>query len=98
MGDRSGNRSNAVVTVFSGEHDLTSSRQLRAALTPLCEVPRAVLDFSNVRYVDSSIISELARLHKARSARGLDGLTFVIDALGKNERIVVQYAPSPVAE
>ncbi len=120
--DSSDNRSDALVMAFSGEHDFTSRSQLRAALAPLCEVPTVVLDFSNVSYVDSSVIDELARLHKARSARGLDRLTLVInnkgpirklfdvldfkqifrvvenldDALGKNERIVVQYAPSPI--
>jgi anti-anti-sigma factor len=66
-----------VVMVFNGEYDLTSKSQLREAFSFVADVERAVLDFNDVTYLDSTALSELTLLHKSRSAAGLDPVTIV---------------------
>jgi anti-anti-sigma factor len=66
-----------VVMVFAGEYDLVSKRQLRAILATLCGVPRVVLDLSGVTYLDSTVITELIRIHQLRAASGLERETLV---------------------
>ncbi|HEY1882032.1 MAG TPA: STAS domain-containing protein [Candidatus Cybelea sp.] len=66
-----------VVMVFNGEYDLTSKDQLREAFSLLADSERAVLDFNDVTYLDSTALSELTLLHKSRSAAGLDPATIV---------------------
>lgn len=63
--------------VFNGEYDLTSKHQLREAFGFLADAERAVLDFNEVTYLDSTALSELTLLHKSRSAAGLDAATIV---------------------
>ena len=66
-----------VVMVFNGEYDLTSKHQLREAFSFLADAERAVLDFNEVTYLDSTALSELTLLHKSRNAAGLDTATIV---------------------
>jgi anti-anti-sigma factor len=66
-----------VVMVFNGEYDLTSKHQLREAFSFLADAERAVLDFNEVTYLDSTALSELTLLHKSRKAAGLDAATIV---------------------
>lgn len=58
---------NAVVIVFAGEYDLACKEQLRAELDRLVAVPNLVLDLSEVTYLDSTVVTELIRLHKLRT-------------------------------
>jgi len=66
-----------IVMVFNGEYDLTSKHQLREAFTFMADAERAVLDFNDVTYLDSTALSELTLLHKSRSAAGLEPATIV---------------------
>ncbi len=70
--------SSVSVMIFSGEYDLMSIGQLRAAMDSLAQTPSAVLDFSDVTYIDSTVISELIRLHNAREASGIERPTLVM--------------------
>jgi anti-anti-sigma factor len=66
-----------VVMVFAGEYDLTSKEQLRTTLARLSTMPRVVLDFSDVTYLDSTVITELIRMRKLRAASGFERETIV---------------------
>ncbi|HEY6487322.1 MAG TPA: STAS domain-containing protein [Candidatus Cybelea sp.] len=66
-----------VVMIFNGEYDLTSKNQLREAFSLVADVERAVLDFNDVTYLDSTALGELTLLHKSRSAAGLAPATIV---------------------
>jgi anti-anti-sigma factor len=48
-----------VVTTFAGELDLTAAANVREVLAGV--TPPATIDFSDVRYIDSSILTELLR-------------------------------------
>lgn len=75
MGD---SRLATIVMVFSGEYDLASKDQLRAVFDSLSEAPSVVLDFSDVTYLDSTVISELVRMHNGRAASRLEPATLVM--------------------
>ncbi len=64
--------SKTVVMVFEGEYDLSSKQQLRAAFDSLSGASRVALDFSDVTYVDTTVIAELVRLHKVRADNNLE--------------------------
>ena len=70
--------SGTAVLVFSGEYDLASKKQVRAAFDAVLEAPRLALDFSDVTYIDSTIIHELVRVHNARAAGDLERETLVV--------------------
>lgn len=78
------------VVVFAGEYDLACKEQLRAELDRLVPVPNLVLDFSEVTYVDSTVLTELIRLHKLRAENHSGSETVVAHAgnLQKLLRIV----------
>lgn len=67
-----------VVMIFSGEHDLACKEHLRSDLARLSAVKDAVLDFTDVTYIDSTVIVELIRLHSRRSASGHNPMTIVV--------------------
>ena len=64
-----------VVMVFSGEYDLASQQQVRRAFDSLALAGHAVLDFTGVTYIDSTVLSELVRLNALRLERGLETVT-----------------------
>ena len=66
-----------VVMVFAGEYDLTSKEQLRTTLARLSTMPRFVLNFSDVTYLDSTVITELIRMRNFRAASGFERETIV---------------------
>jgi anti-anti-sigma factor len=66
-----------VVIVFAGEYDLTSKEQLRTTLALLSTVPRVIFDFSDVTYLDSTVITELIRMRNLRAASGFKRETIV---------------------
>jgi anti-anti-sigma factor len=74
----------AALVVFSGEFDIASKEELRRQLDALTGVQRLCFDLSNVRYIDSTAIGELIRLHKLRVERGYDTEALVI---GQNQPI-----------
>jgi len=72
----------SVIMVFEGEYDLAAKEQLRAVFDLLTACRRAVLDFSSVTYIDSTVLCEMARMHQARAAQGYDRATLVLQNAG----------------
>lgn len=72
----------SVVVVFEGEYDLAAKEQLQAVFDFLSACRRAVLDFSSVTYIDSTVLCEMARMHQARAAQGYDRPTLVLQNAG----------------
>jgi anti-anti-sigma regulatory factor len=68
------------VVVCTGAYDIACRWQFRADLEPLAHVTNAILDFTDVTYVDSTIVGELIRLHRIRAEAGYDGETVAIHA------------------
>jgi anti-anti-sigma regulatory factor len=64
---------------LAANNDLAYREQLRAAFDSVSDVPRLVLDFSDVTYIDSTIIAEMVRLHNTRAASGFEHTTVVLD-------------------
>jgi anti-anti-sigma factor len=60
----------AEVVVFAGEYDLACKQQFREELARLRSQSEVVLDFTEVTYVDSTIIAELLLLAKDRISAG----------------------------
>jgi anti-anti-sigma factor len=81
-------RDGGVVVVASGEIDLSTSPQLRAALRdPEAQAPRVVLDLRGVTFMDSSALGVIVGQHKR--ARD-EGFRFAVAAHGAEnvERIL----------
>ncbi|HEY1656095.1 MAG TPA: STAS domain-containing protein [Candidatus Tumulicola sp.] len=72
-----------VIVTFDGEYDIARKEEMRAKLEALASVPRALLDFSRVTYMDSTAVTELLRLHKIRAERSLDRETIVLGGVQK---------------
>ena len=66
------------IVVFRGEYDLASKAELDRDLRAVMLEPCIVLDFSCVRYVDSTTITELVRLANAREEAGLPPPVLVV--------------------
>jgi anti-anti-sigma regulatory factor len=64
--------------VFGGEYDIACKEHLKADLAPLSGAREVVLEFTDVTYIDSSVIVELIRLHQARDAKGHPPMTIVV--------------------
>jgi anti-anti-sigma factor len=62
----------AVILVFAGEYDLACQKELRRELQRVYAEPNVVLDFSEVTYIDSSCITELLLLNRARRESGFE--------------------------
>jgi anti-anti-sigma regulatory factor len=67
-----------VVMVFGGEYDLACKRHLRSDLARIADSPDVVLEFTDVTYIDSTVIIELLRLHRGRATKGYPPLTIVL--------------------
>ncbi len=68
----------AALVEFAGEYDLASKEMLQAALAFLEDAKTAVLDFSKVTYIDSTVLTELVLLQQKRAGNGLDRPTLVL--------------------
>lgn len=64
--------------VFAGEYDIACKEHLRLDLARLNDIPDVVLDFTDVAYIDSTLIGELIRLHQIREAKGYRAMTIVV--------------------
>jgi anti-anti-sigma factor len=60
------------VMIFNGEYDIATAESLRADLNRVRDIPRVVLDFSDVTYVDSKAIHELIDFRNYRAEKGLE--------------------------
>jgi anti-anti-sigma factor len=64
-------RAGAAVAVFTGEHDLSTSKSVEVFLGSLIEENElVVVDFSEAEFVDSSLLHALIKSHRAASQRG----------------------------
>ena len=75
------------VVVFSGEYDVACKEQFRQELSRLKASGDVVLDFSDVSYVDSTIVAELLLLAKDRIYAGLQAETIVLPNNSRIRRI-----------
>lgn len=48
--------------IFSGEYDVTCKRQWSEELAGLCSEPNAIVDFSEVSYLDATCITAMLRI------------------------------------
>ncbi len=62
--------SGTAVVEFSGEIDFTARETFRAALGTLAEAEIAIVDLTEVSYMDSSALAEILFLHRSRSRTG----------------------------
>ena len=67
-----------VVMIFGGEYDLACKEHLRADLERLANVQDVVLDFTDVTYIDSTVVVELIRINQIRSSKGYKRETIVL--------------------
>jgi len=67
-----------VVMIFGGEYDIACKEHLRADLQRLTDVQDVVLDFTDVTYIDSTILVELIRMNQIRSSKGYERETIVV--------------------
>jgi anti-anti-sigma factor len=66
------------VAAFSGEIDFTAREKFRTRLGELTDVDVAIVDLSNVTYMDSSALAEVLFLHRSRSRSGRSAPRLVI--------------------
>lgn len=64
--------------VFVGKYDVGGKEQLRADLDRIAGLPAVVLDLSSVTYIDSTVITELMRLHNLRAESRLEPETIIV--------------------
>ena len=64
-----------IVMILDGEYGLACKPHLRSDLERLADVRDVVLDFTDVTYVDSTVIVELIRMHRLRDAKGYRPVT-----------------------
>lgn len=67
-----------VVMIFGGEYDLACKEHLRADLERLANVQDVVLDFTDVTYMDSTVVVELIRMNQIRRSKGYKRETIVL--------------------
>jgi anti-anti-sigma factor len=60
-----------MIAAFSGEIDFTTREAFREQLAELRDAPFAIVDLSDVSYMDSSALAELLLLHRLRTRAGL---------------------------
>ena len=58
------------VTLQRTEYDVASCEVLERELVPSYTAPRAIVDLSAVRYLDSTCLGKLVRMHSRRLSRG----------------------------
>lgn len=56
--------------MLAGEYDIYNQDRLTQQLLPADEHPRVVLDFNDVRYIDSTALTAFVRMRKRRDALG----------------------------
>lgn len=77
-----------VVVHLAGDFDAYNADELRRLLEPAQEGESVVIDFTKTRYVDSSCLTELATIRRARLDRGLSACRLVVP--NKNMRKIFQ--------
>lgn len=63
--------SKPLVIELEGEFDIYRTPELEKIVAPALSAPLVVFDMAATRYVDSSCLSVLVRVHKRRTAAGL---------------------------
>jgi anti-sigma B factor antagonist len=67
------------VASFAGEIDFMGREDFRAKLALLADAEGAVVDLSEVTYLDSSALAEILMLQRRRKHTGKDGLSVVVN-------------------
>jgi anti-sigma B factor antagonist len=81
-------RSDAVVVVLGGEHDLASADELEQTLDRCLDLyPHLIVDISNATYIDSSTIGVLLRANR-RAEREEQRFNLVLGTVSIVERIL----------
>jgi anti-anti-sigma factor len=63
-------RQSQAIANFSGEIDFTTRDEIRSRLDDLREADLAIVDLSDVSYMDSIALAEIVLLHRARGQAG----------------------------
>ncbi|HEY1975882.1 MAG TPA: STAS domain-containing protein [Candidatus Baltobacteraceae bacterium] len=84
--------SNPVVVAFIGDLDFTVRETLRARLAELAEGDPAIVDLTQVDYMDSLALAELVLLHRVRQNAGRSAPRVVV-----GQRIARLYEISGIA-
>lgn len=69
-----------IVTLLQSEYDVSTCEDLARELVPSYSAPRAIVDLSAVRYLDSTCLSKLVRMHSQRLNRGLAPARLVLSS------------------
>jgi anti-anti-sigma factor len=72
-----------LIIQLTGDFDVYSTEKLKRALAPAYDQPNVIIDFSGVRYLDSTALTVLIRMRKRRAMKGLPPSRF----LGLNENL-----------
>jgi len=67
-----------MIASFSGEIDFTTRDRFRAQLAEIEAAETAIVDLSEVAYMDSSALAELLFLNRSRTRRGLSAPRVII--------------------
>ena len=59
-----------VVIELPGEWDIARKDELHALLEAIYDQDDVVIDLSACKYIDSTVLSELMHMHRARAAKG----------------------------
>lgn len=65
------------VVALHGDYDVSSQERLVEALAPANDRPHVVVDFTNVRFLDSTALAVLIRMRKRRGQLGYPLVRFV---------------------
>lgn len=66
------------IASFSGEIDFTCKQEFQERLKALDEPPTAIVDLTNVTYMDSTALSQLIWLHRRRTDAGKSAPRIVV--------------------
>ena len=86
----------AHVVVFAGEYDLANKDGLRRTLRCLEKSDNLVLDLTEVTFIDSTFVSELILLEKAREAKNFARVTIVAPSESVVRRVFDAVGITPI--
>lgn len=76
------------IIALRGEYDIYNQPALEDALAPACLMPQVIVDFSDVRYIDSTALSVLVRMRKERAKCGYEPARFA--GLHRNLKLILR--------
>jgi anti-anti-sigma factor len=76
------------VVRLSGYVDSAAGTITRALLEPLAKAPRAILDLSDVKYIDSSGLTDILEIRRRRDGANLPPVRIVVSSRSLTKRIL----------